>query len=264
MEFGRPFTITPASGDPVLFNTPDENGNVYVVQECQGFDSATMRALVQDAPQRPGALVFPSESGATYPGLRGMCAADDTETAFNMEQTLRRLHVAMLKDFALMEWTNSDGVARQMRVAASNLSISGDIPKEFLLQMVSDQAQKDGDTIHEVIINEGETLFAINEGDREAWPTCTLWGPWTAAELRNEVTGITLEFSGSAAIADGDFVSIDMYRETVYRNGDWTDYIGSYLTSNADFWSLESGSQDISLTTDDAGSVSILWRDGWA
>lgn len=264
MEYGRAITITPTAGAAVQFNVPDADGNVLLLQEVQGFDSATMRTLVTDAPQRPGALVFPSEKGGTYPGLRGIVAATDPAVSFDMEQSLRRLHDAMCKDWALMEWTNADGVSRRMRVAASNFSIQGSIPKEFLIQMVSDQAQKDGSDLHEVLVVEGGAEDAFNNGDMDAWPIATLYGPWSIAALKNELTGITLELSGSAAIAADEFIAIDMYHETLYRNGDWTDYIGSYLSSTSDFWPVEPGSQSISLVTDDGGSAVLSWRDGWA
>ncbi len=264
MEYGQPLTVTPTRGDAVAFNTPDADGNVYVLQEVQGFDSATMRTLVQDAAQKPGALVFPAEKGAQYPGLRGAIVASDPSTAFTMEQNLRRLNDAMMKEWALMEWTNSDGIQRRMRVAAQNISIQGSIPKEFLLQMVSDQAQKDGGEVHTLVLAEGDTAAAYNNGDMNAYMVGTLWGPFSTASLRNEETGIALELQGTVAVADGDFIAISMYDETLYRNGDYADYIGSYLTENADFFPLLPGSQDLSFVTDDGGSISLQWYDGWA
>lgn len=263
MEYGRPLTITPTTGDAVAFNTPDEFGNILLLQEIQGFDSASMRSLVMDAPQRPGALVFPTEKGAQYPGLRGEVVATDPETAFNMEQSLRRLNDTMRKEWAIMEWTNSDGVTRRVRVSAVGITISGSIPKEFLYQMVSDQAQKDG-TLHTLVIVADGAGDAFNNGDMQAWMTGTLWGPFSIAALTDERTGVSLELAGSVAIAADEFIAIDFYAETLYRNGDYTDYIGSYLSDNSDFFALDPGSQSLTLVTDDGGSIALAWYDGWA
>lgn len=265
MEYGIAFTITPFAGDPVAFNTPDPiTGAVYVVGEAQNFDGPALRQTIENRPGGPGGFVWPSLDGPQYPGLTGSIAASDTAESFAMEQALRRLHKSMRGRWGLLEWTNSDGVTRSMRVASVNLSITGSIPKSFLLQMVSDQASKDGDTVHSLIIGADSSGVVSNAGDQETWMTGKIYGPFGNVSLTNLETGVVLDIAGTADIPDGHFLQFDMLNETLYYDGDVSDFRGGYLTDFADYFPVDSGDSTIAFESDNAGSVYMTWRDAWA
>lgn len=265
MEYGIAFTITPDSGPAVDFNAPDPvTGACYVVGDAQNFDGPALRQTIENRPGKPGGFVWPSIDAPQYPGLAGTIFANDTQESFEMDQALRALHKSMRSRWATLSWLNSDGVTRQMRVASVNYSSGGSIPKTFLLQMVSDQGSKDGDTDHHVTIAVDADETLANGGDQETWMTGKLYGPYGTARVTCVETGDFLEVSGTAVIPDGHFLEFDMLNETLYYDGDVFDYRGGYLTDVGDFFSVPDGDSTIAFTSDDAGSAYLTWRDAWS
>jgi hypothetical protein len=264
MEYGRVITILTDAGNSYVFNAEDENGDVFLASEFQNMDAPTLRTTSENRPGKPGTFEWPGLDAGHVPGIQGTITAGTPERSFNMEQSLRKLHREMRSRWATMSWTNSDGVEREMRVAAVGLTIQGTIPKNFLLQMRSDQGHKDGDSEHTLIIAEGDTESFLNDGDMETWMTGRLYGPWGLARLTCVETGDFLELSGTIAIDAGSFVEFDMLNETLYRGGDQFDYVGGFLTDVGDFFSAPSGSCNMTFTSDDAGSAYLTWRDAWS
>lgn len=271
MESGIPFTLeSDGRGGTVWFNQKDLDFNevAFVIDPdgAQGFDGSSLRLLVEDRPGKDLATVWASKRAAAYPSLKGNIVRSTPAKIHAAEQKLRKAAEWMRGRFAVLRWTHSDGSKRRMRVALANFGVNGGVPRGFLLQMVSDDPTKYGETVREgTVVAQGGTVVFPNSGDADSWPHIKFQDASDDLTLRNIDTGEFLHLVGT--IVTGDYLDVDTFRETIYLNG-LTQYPRSgFLASDGDMFPLHPGNNRLVLnaTGGTLGVKAILtYRDAWA
>lgn len=154
-----------------------------------------------------------------------------------------------------------------MRVAlGGGLSIGGGVPRDFLLQMVSDDPTKYGETLREgTVVAQGGTVVFPNAGDADSWPHIKFQDAADDLTLRNLDTGEFLHLVGT--IVTGDYLDVDTFRETIYLNGQTQYPRSGFLGSDGDMFPLHPGNNRLVLNAS-GGTVGVkailTYRDAWA
>lgn len=108
---------------------------------------------------------------------------------------------------------------------------------------------------------------ATNDGNVPVWPVVTMYGPFSAGTiLRNDTTGLELEFVSTMSIVAGDYLVVDFAAKTIV-NSTGTSYYDSLDFAGSQWWQLAPGENRIYMlpTTFTAPPASFLveWRAGW-
>lgn len=104
-----------------------------------------------------------------------------------------------------------------------------------------------------------------NVGNTTMFPVFKVYGPAATFTLSNDTTDLAIVYDdtlpGAAAIAGGDYVEIDTFRNTAYLNGDEDNMKPGIDVTLSDFWGLVPGNNVVSITT--APRVDVLWQAAW-
>lgn len=113
----------------------------------------------------------------------------------------------------------------------------------------------------------GGATTAHNAGNAPTYPRVRIFGPVSGPTLRNTTTGKLITLPG-LVISTGDFVEIDMQRETVLLNAsEENSVIGKLDAATSDFWPLEPGDNGVKLSGSSFEAttlVTLYWRDAFA
>lgn len=106
-----------------------------------------------------------------------------------------------------------------------------------------------------------------NVGNVPVWPVITMYGPFSAGTiLRNDTTGLELEFLSTMSIVTGDWLRVDFASKTIV-NSTGTSYYDSLDFASSTWWQIQPGENRIYMlpTTFTAPPASLLveWRSGW-
>lgn len=105
---------------------------------------------------------------------------------------------------------------------------------------------------------------AVNAGNTEHWPVARVNGPTSAFVLTNQETGLQVVYSaslpGAQSIPGGSYAEIDMFRHTIYLNGNGPNLKPGLDLEFTDFWSLLVGSNTITLS---GATGLLLYNDAW-
>jgi len=94
-----------------------------------------------------------------------------------------------------------------------------------------------------------------NTGTVAYWPVIKVFGPTSAWTLQNVTTGKQLVYNGTA-IAGGNYVEVDMFRNTMYLNGNGANRISSLNMLTSDFFPLEVGANIMTIA---GATATALW-----
>ena len=108
-------------------------------------------------------------------------------------------------------------------------------------------------------ITDGGSSALVNLGSTRFWPVFKVYGSTSAFTITNTTTGLTIVYSGTA-IGGGDYVEIDTFRGTVYLNGSGANRLASIDFINTDFFPLEPGTNNVSIT---GANCDVLWNSAW-
>lgn len=97
----------------------------------------------------------------------------------------------------------------------------------------------------------GGVVTVTNVGQATTLPTITLTGLLTQPALYNQTTGKSMQLSYT--INSGDTVVIDMYNKTITLNG--SSSLLSTKTSSSDWWGVQPGANQISISTISSGDT---------
>lgn len=275
MEGGVQFHLQLANGDYVDFNVfdatdpEDRPGGLMIDPDgATGFEDNNLRITVEDSPSRDRSIVFPSKRKGLAPSLKGTIVAHTPEQRFEWEKILRRAHENMRSKWAVLTWTNSDGIERRMRVVANSIAIQGGQVKTFLLQWQSDDAAKYTNEVETVTIPptdlDGMTATTItNDGDMQTWPIVRIFGPLGSAKIFTTNDDV-MDYQGS--IADGHWIEWDMSADTSLLDGDILQPAYDDISNISDFFPLLPGDTDVYVDASGTGTgyVEFYYRDAWS
>lgn len=128
----------------------------------------------------------------------------------------------------------------------------------------------DFDQILTTLTSGSPSATLTNTGTAPFYPVFKVYGPFDYFELSNTTTDMQIVYDdslpGADAISGGDYIEIDTFRNTVYLNGSGdTRKAGIYIPTS-DFWTLEVGDNDVTLSgggTAPGPTVDILWQAAW-
>lgn len=130
---------------------------------------------------------------------------------------------------------------------------------------------------HLTQLNAGSPSATLNNtGTAPFFPVFKIYGPADAWTLQNaddlddqgNPKKIVYDFAlpGAVAIAFGDYVEIDAFRNTVYLNGSGASRKAGISVVSSDFFTLQPGNNTLTITgdaSDPAPDVDILWQPAW-
>lgn len=95
-----------------------------------------------------------------------------------------------------------------------------------------------------------------NTGTVAYWPVVKVFGATSSWTLQNVTTGKQLVYSGTAIPGGGQYVEIDMFRNTMYLNGSGANLISSLNMLTSDFFPLEIGANVLTIA---GATATVLW-----
>lgn len=233
-----------------------------------------VRKTTKNRPQRHGITVGRGRLGAMTPTFHGTFI----HTGPAAQETMRRRLLATLYDltdqWGTLTWTPSDG-SPQRALDVQLLEkpdISGGIIKSFSFMLVAQRP-----FIRSAALNSAYTSYLsdplgggltfpftfpldfvdpgssgagtfTNSGDNGAYPVIVVSGPLTNMLVRNYTTGQQIRTVGSA-LSSSETAVIDMWEETIYRNGDSSTPMTQYLdTVQSEFWEMIPGDNLIGIS----------------
>ena len=109
------------------------------------------------------------------------------------------------------------------------------------------------------------TTAISNDGNVPFYPVFKVNGATSGFTLSNTTTGKSLTYDaglpGASSIAGGDYVEIDTFRDTMYRNGNLNNLKPGLDVFTSEFWTLEPGSNSVTIT---GANVDVLHQAAWA
>lgn len=274
LEWSIPFTIRSTYGDLDLNDDANALGLFLLVpSECSM--GRQIRATVDDVPQGDGSIPhsrfwtgYQAELTISLWESRAQPACD--AQAREMAEELM-LHLNLLaNDTGRLLWTPSDysddrmmDEMRTLELDRWQLGEAGVLSIRFVLDSpfpyVIDATQLTeslADNVQETITNSGNVPF---------FPVVKVDGPTSSFVLSNDTTGEELIYDstlpGGVAIAGGDYVEFDFFRNTAYLNGAGSNRKASIDVESSDFWTLAPGAN---LVTLDGATGDVLYNPSWA
>lgn len=119
------------------------------------------------------------------------------------------------------------------------------------------------------------TSTLTNDGTAPFYPVVKVHGPFTTFTLRNntvlDLNGQPLaliydsSLPGAHSVGPGHYIEIDFWRNTVYLDGNVSNYKAGIDIAASDFWPISPGANAIQMTGGFTGtSTDILWQNAWA
>jgi phage-related protein len=110
-------------------------------------------------------------------------------------------------------------------------------------------------------------VTVTNYGNRPTYPVWKLNGPFTQQSLTNMTTGDVFyydeNFPGAPNIGAGEYIEIDTFRNTAYKNGSGANCKPGIDMELSEFFSVAPGSHTLVLSS--PGSTgTALWNNAWA
>lgn len=158
----------------------------------------------------------------------------------------------MLIDLELLSWPDptidEDGTVE--------IQFSVETPYPYAVDVV--QTETD--------ISDGANATLVNDGNADTFPVIKVFGPCTTFQIDNVATGLSFVYDGSrdgaVGIGGGDYAEINMFRGTIFLNGDSTDLIPGVDPALTDFFPItcDPAGNEIDATGAD---IAVLWNRAW-
>jgi hypothetical protein len=276
VELGATYTLIGPDGTRAVLNDDSDPDFVGWITDLTGLDSADVRESADDRAQMDGGAhgrFFYGRRPVTLTGIIGESTVADR----NLKITrLMRATDAMSAD-GQMSWSPTGGTSVAIAYRRQQPArISGRVPKEFQIQLVSADpriyATTPSAASQAITVTSGTaaTLSCTNYGSAPTPPTITLTGPITNPRIQNVPSGPTTINAGTlrldATITAGQTVAIDTAAGTIIRTSDNTNLYGSLNFVGSNWWSLEAGLNTVTVHSGTYGTgaaVSVSWSDAW-
>lgn len=281
MESGIPMSLIGANADTLAFNDwANERANgLLMVDEVSGLDAATLRAPVDNRPQRDGLIVHPFYDGGRVFMVTGRVLPTSLANGIIMHDRIRALTNSIKRADGRFTFTPTGQATRFLTVRLNDsVNILNDealrtgsydptIIKRFEIPLVAGDPTVYGLTETDVTIPSGSSVAVINHGNANSYPVAEVNGPFSGFRLTNATTGFYIAMSG-LSIAAGHSIEIVMRDETIYKDRNGANELFGLDFANSDFWYLAPGGNTIVFDNitggDGSESVTLKTNDGWA
>lgn len=116
----------------------------------------------------------------------------------------------------------------------------------------------------DTVITDGSSTAIANAGNASQSPVMRVAGPTSAFTITNTTTGQEIVYDssrpGAVAIGSGDYAEIDFFQGSIFLNGNGADLVAGLDPLLTDLFTLNPGSQTISITGAD---VTVLSSPAW-
>jgi hypothetical protein len=279
---------TPHGTESREYKWEDSSGVLQLV-EVAGMEPI-IRKQMKNRPQRHGITVGRGKLGGMTPSFTGQFIHDGPPTQESLRRQLLGGLYEMTDAWGTLYWSPSDSeTQRSVEVQLlEKPDVQGGLFKSFQFMLVTRQPFIRGGTMKSAYTSllsdplgggltfpltfpldftdpglAGANIF-VNEGENITYPKITIIGPLTNFVVRNYTTGAQLRTTGGVTIGASDTVVIDMWDETIYKNGDPAQPLMQYLdTVQSEFWEMRSGENLIGISGSAPDPVKTRARVDW-
>jgi hypothetical protein len=276
VELGAAYTLVGPDGTRAVLNDDSDPDFVGYITDLTGLDSAEVRESADDRSMIDGGAHGRFLYGRRPVTITGVIAESTVEDRNLKITRLMRAVDAMAGDGQL-SWEPTGGVPVSLAYRRQQPPrISGRVPKEFQLQVVSADpriyAVTPSSSTAAITVTSGTaaTLSCVNLGSAPSPPVITLTGPITNARIRNAPAGPTTVNAGllklDATITAGQQVVIDTANGTIVRVSDGANLYGKLNFSASSWWSLEAGANTVTVDSGTYGTgaaITVGWSHAW-
>lgn len=274
-DWSIPFSLRSLlfSGTPLLLNTEVTNLGIYLVRPENCALRTTVRSTKEDLSQQDGSILhrrfltgFEMEMQIALWESREKPACDD------LAQTMMDVFLGYCRalknagdNVGRMSWTPAGQAQRMLE----------DIR---LLQYPSESIGDGGATELNVVFDsqfpytedENQQSVAVpasitNAGNTDTYPVFRLNAPITGFTMTNTATSLQFVYDSSrlgASPVSSGYMEIDMFRGTVYLNGNGANLKAGVDIVNTDFFPLVSGVNPITISSG-VGGIALV-NNAWA
>lgn len=241
----------------------------YFVEKISGFDGAPIRNPVDNRPHKSGGIVHTFRRAAKVWTIEGKIMVPDNVTGVEerytrgvLEDAIRGYSDSIMARTGRYFFRPSGQLTRFQEcrlyepVDIGYDSISG--PKNFAVTLVSQDPRAYTFTQDVTEITLGDTIPLPNLGNTESWPVIKVNGPCSGFSV---IAGTGFFIGWAGDLNAGAYIEIDMFKETMYGNGDGPNRLGGLDLETSDFWSIPPGGTTLTLVG--APSATVLSNSAW-
>lgn len=279
-----PFELTSAdySATALKFNTPIVGSGIYLLNQQSCFLDNQVRATKENVPQMDGAILHHRFLAGMEMGLAVQLWQDTSNIACDtLLQTM--LDTLMGYIYGLLNAEDNRGRISWLPDGNSSANSSQRMLDDIRLLTYPTQGQNGGaveitfsvdcalpyaEDLTQDSVALGASVTAPNLGNRSTYPVFKIDGPFTNFILTNVSTGLQIVYDSTLppgtglAVGGGDYIEIDMFRNTAYLNGDQSNLKPGIDILSSDFFPLIPGNNTITLAGASTGT--ILINSAWA
>jgi phage-related protein len=258
------FSVNPTSLSGVITPYAPGVGNGYLIQKITGLDGAPIRNPMDSRPHKSGGIGHAFLRDFRVFTIEGIVMAETNAIRTAMEDKLRGVAESLMKDQGRCFFIPSGQATRFLEVkhyeAVENsdfpFGLSG--PHGFQITFVADRPYPL--TYTQIVTNlpDGIATAVGNAGNAETWPVVKVFGPSSGFTLQR-ADGTNITWTGT--LGAGVYIEIDMFKETMYNNGDEADRLGGLDLENSDFFPIPAGGDTLTVTN---ATASVLANAAWA
>ena len=291
MEIGIPHSIRSDAGE-IVFNILDgtatnadslaglldvvapvglPDGNGYLLTQIVGMDDADVRNPITNKPHTDGAIVHRFRRAPKFIRVEGLIVASKPQYRVTLDDALRTvldacLHAGVFgqlnENGARWFWTPKGKATRFHTVylyEPLEIVAGGEIaaPKTFSFTLVAERPW--ALTYTQSVLTLPITI--PNAGNAETWPVFKVYatGSFTLARADGWQLIWKTVADGGHGTVNGDYIEIDMFRQTMYWDGDGANALSGLVMASSDFWPVPVGG--IAATCE--FTTTVLSNDAW-
>lgn len=233
----------------------DSRAEGSLITKVEGFEYSSVLDSVEDIPNDGGAFFVNTKFGSRRVGVTALIRCDRIDERNDLLAALRQ--TGHLKK---VTFTTQDNRNLQFYALVKNLVFPyTTLETPLFLDMIAPDYRFYSQTEH--TNNSGASPQTINNAGNEiTHPVFRIFGPMSEVTIENLAS--SREFTVTYALAEGDYIDIDITNKTVILN-DTTPIFSAF---EGDFFGLEPGDNVLNVTFTDGDTPSALtttWRDAW-
>lgn len=277
-DWSVPFELTSAlySASTLPLNQQIPGGGIYLLRPDGCFLRTSVRSTKEDVPQADGSILHTRYlTGMEMQLTVQLWETDDEAACGSLLQTMLDDIMGYLRALlnagdneGRISWTPTGQTNRMLddvrllSYPEETLSAGGIYELGFTIDTRFPYSMELTET--QVVLDASEVV--ANVGNTDTYPVIRLDGPFTVALLDNTTTGKVWRYDssrlGAAAVDVGDYIEIDMFRNTVFLNGNQDNMMAGVDPEVSTFFPLAPGNNTITLAGPASGLAKV--NGAWA
>lgn len=280
---GIPWLLVTDQGN-LLLNDVNASDGYFIVLDDGSVGGTTVRSSKDDIPQADGSILHRrfltgyevtfAIAYATGPEMFATCRTTPTSQAMN--DTLMRHLMELVHDNGRILYTPTNQAVRlldQVQLLSGPLvSIEPGLTRVVFTVDSPFPYSIDYTQIETIIGGSDNPMTLTNGGTAPMYPVFQVYGPTDYFVISNNTSGLSLTYDadlpGAPSIGMGDYAEFDMFRNTVYLNGDGANLKPGIDITVSDFFPLIVGDNEIEMLGNGTFSsppaeTHVLWQNAW-